>query len=148
MPGSEALVMAAWLTGFGWFAKQARDYLKEKSKVESEKAAVTSVKPAAEPLKGSQPLPLGMKPMIGPQWPVKAGPFPARPGLRTFPSIRKTEDRAPAPAPATPVSTAPGPATPDNANKPGFIYQRPTLPERKPKLPYNWPGQRDKKPKR
>ncbi len=31
--------------------------------------------------------------------------------------------------------------------KPVFVYERPTLPDRKPKLPANWPGRQDKKPK-
>jgi hypothetical protein len=51
----------------------------------------------------------------------------------------------PAPTPA-PASQAPG--TPSNPNKPAFVYERPTLPDRKPKLPNNWPGRPDKKPKR
>jgi len=148
MPGYEALVMAAWLTGFGWFAKQLRDYSKERSKVESEKAAAAAPKPAAEAQKGPVALPSGMKPMIGLKWPVKSGPFPARPGLRTAPSIppELAQKTAGQPAPSA-TQTAPAGANP-NGKAPGFTYQRPTLPDRKPKLPYNWPGQKNKKPKR
>ncbi len=47
------------------------------------------------------------------------------------------------PAPAVQTTGAPS-----NPNKPVFVYERPTLPDRKPKLPNNWPGRRDKKPKR
>jgi hypothetical protein len=65
------------------------------------------------------PLSPNLKPMIGPQWPLN------------------TEPRAPRPAP----SGGPG-------KKPLFVYERPTLPDRKPKLPANWPGRQDKKPKR
>jgi len=148
MPLTEALVIAAWLTGFGWFAKQLRDYFQEKSKVDNENAAAAA-KPAPEQAKGPQPLPPGMKPMIGLKWPVKSGPFPNRPGLRSAPSIPSPSDQAPANGTsAAPVVAPPTPAAPGNANKPGFVYQRPTLPDRKPKLPHNWPGQKDKKPKR
>ena len=149
MGGYEALVMAAWLTGAAWFAKQVREYYREKSKVENEKAAATAAKPPGNAPEGKLPLPPGMKPMIGPQWPVKAGPFPNRPGLRTAPSIPPRTDREPANGtPAAPVTASPAPGAPGNANKPGFVYQRPTLPDRKIKLPYNWPEQKNKKPKR
>jgi hypothetical protein len=146
MGGYDALVLAAWLTGFGWFARQMRDYFREKSKAENEKAA-SAAKQGAEPPKGPLPLPPGMKPMIGPQWPVKAGPFPTRPGLRSAPSVPPTliEKQAGQTSPATQA----GPANSNsNAKKSGFIYQRPTLPDRKPKLPHNWLGQNAKKPKR
>jgi len=153
MPGSEALVIAAWLTGLGWFAKQLRDYFGEKSQVANEKVAAATAKSETEAPKGPITLPAGMKPIIGLKWPVKSGPFPNRPGLRTAPSIPPEANRAPANgapkgAPAAPAATEPPPTTPDNANKPGFLYQRPTLPDRKPKLPYNWQTQKDKKPKR
>jgi len=50
----------------------------------------------------------------------------------------------------------PSPAGQNGKTKPVFVYERPTLPDRKPKLPANWPGQQhkkttgeqDKKPKR
>jgi hypothetical protein len=150
MSGYESLVIAAWLTGLGWFAKQLRDYFGEKSKVANEKAAAESAKPAAEAPKGPIALPQGMKPMIGLKWPVKSGPFPSRPGLRTAPSIPPATVEKAA-GPTSPLATQAGPATESNSNanakKPGFVYQRPTLPDRKPKLPHNWPGQNNKKPK-
>ena len=64
------------------------------------------------------PLSPNMKPMIGPQWPLRTPGGPQQPG---------------------PV-TGPG-------KKQAFVYERPTLPDRKPKLPANWPGRKDKKPK-
>ena len=144
-----SLVAGAWVAGAVWFGKQFRGYLSEKAKTEEAKATAPNT---PEPSNGKVVLPPGMKPMIGPQWPVKSGVFPARPGLRKFPSVPKPEDRAPAapaaPAPAASVSAAPGPAAPGNANKPAFVYERPTLPDRKPKLPHNWPGRGPKKPKR
>jgi hypothetical protein len=151
-----SLVAGAWVAVAVWFGKQFVGYVKEKEKTVKAKAAAAAAaapKPA-EPPNGKVALPPGMKPMIGPQWPVKSGAFPTRPGLRTFPSVPKTADHAPsaprpaAPAPATPVSTVPGPAAPGNANKSGFVYERPTLPDRKPKLPRNWQGQEPKKPRR
>ncbi|HTT32915.1 MAG TPA: hypothetical protein VMH48_04890 [Methylomirabilota bacterium] len=150
MTGYEALVIAAWLTGFAWFARMLRDYFREKSKVKGEKEAATAAKPEAEAAKGPASLPAGMKPIIGLKWPVKSGPFPNRPGLRTAPSIPpELADKAA--TQTTPAATQAGPPNStwnSNANKPGFVYQRPTLPDRKPKLPHNWPGQNNKKPKR
>jgi len=151
-----SLVAGAWVAGAVWFGKQLKGYWGEKEKVREAKEAAA---PKPEPSNGSVALPPGMKPMIGLKWPVKSGPFPTRPGLRTAPSIPKPEDRAPnAPAPAAQkpaasppaaaVTTAPGAAAPGNATKLGFVYERPTLPDRKPKLPHNWPGKKDKKPKR
>jgi len=148
MGGYEALVMAAWLTGFGWFARQMRDYFREKSKAENGKATATPAKPAGDAPKGPPVLPPGMKPMIGPQWPVKAGPFPTRPGIRMAPSVPATvlEKQG---VPTPPAATQSGPSSSNaNSKKPGFVYERPTLPDRKIKLPHNWPGQKDKKPKR
>jgi hypothetical protein len=40
------------------------------------------------------------------------------------------------------------PAAGQQGKKPIFVYERPTLPDRKTKLPHNWPGQKNKKPKR
>jgi hypothetical protein len=65
------------------------------------------------------PLSPNMKPIIGPQWPLKTGGIPGQ--------------------------TKPSPAAPNGKSKPAFVYERPTLPDRKPKLPANWPGQPNKK---
>jgi hypothetical protein len=51
--------------------------------------------------------------------------------------------------PQWPLKTEPGAAKPgQQGKKPVFVYERPTLPDRKPKFPANWAGQPDKKPKK
>jgi hypothetical protein len=67
----------------------------------------------------AKPLSPHFKPMIGPQWPLKTAPGAALPAK-------------------------PG----QQGKKPVFVYERPTLPDRKPKFPANWAGQQDKKPKK
>jgi len=67
----------------------------------------------------AKPLSPNFKPMIGPQWPLKTAPGAALPAK-------------------------PG----QQGKKPVFVYERPTLPDRKPKFPANWAGQQDKKPKK
>src|SRR6267143_1684622 len=67
----------------------------------------------------------------------------ARPAQRSVRPAREARKPAQTPAPA---GQAPG--APSNPSKPAFVYERPTLPDRKPKLPNNWPGRADKKPKR
>ena len=118
----DAAVLGLWIAGITWFARQAKLYYKEKSNP-------VAVKKTAQPVQATPPqpngkLPPGMKPMIGPQWPLK----PAQKASQPPPGQQS--------------------ATPGTANKPAFVYERPTLPDRKPKLPANWPGRQDKKPKR
>ncbi|HYL84344.1 MAG TPA: hypothetical protein VE263_08925 [Candidatus Angelobacter sp.] len=150
---ANALVGGAWVAGAVWFGKQLKGYFGEKAKEKEKKAAAATPKPA-EGSNGKLLLPPGMKPMIGPQWPLRSGPWPTRPGLRTAPSLPKAMEGAPAapapaaPTPKAPVQPAPAPAAPGSANKPSFVYERPTLPDRKPKLPHNWAGHETKKPKR
>jgi len=67
----------------------------------------------------AKPLSPNFKPMIGPQWPLKTQPGAALPAK-------------------------PG----QQGKKPVFVYERPTLPDRKPKFPANWAGKQDKKPKK
>lgn len=115
------LVLGLWVTGFTWFVRLVRQYFKERSKPRMKKLETPPIKTQAPTDKVQ--LPPGMKPMIGPQWPVKS----AQPG-------------APQPAQDSPA--------PGNNKKPAFVYERPTLPDRKPKLPANWAGAKNKKPKR
>jgi hypothetical protein len=131
----EAFVVGLWVTGFTWFGRQLKGYFSQRANAKPEQQLAESVKAPDLP-KGPQSLPPGMKPMIGPQWPLKTGPGPVQPV------------RWPRPAPAVPGPTVPSSEAPGNQNKPGFVYERPTLPDRKPKLPANWPGQPNKKPKR
>jgi hypothetical protein len=67
----------------------------------------------------AKPLSSNFKPMIGPQWPLKTAPGESK-------------------------RAQPG----QQGKKPVFVYERPTLPDRKPKFPANWAGQQDKKPKK
>jgi hypothetical protein len=73
----------------------------------------------AQPKVVAKPLSPNFKPMIGPQWPLKTQP-------------------------AATLPAKPG----QQGKKPVFVYERPTLPDRKPKFPANWAGQQDKKPKK
>jgi hypothetical protein len=115
-----AIVLGLWVTGFAWFARQLRQYFKEQSTPETKKKMKPPVKTFSQT--GKVQLAPGMKPMIGPQWPIKSGQ----------------------PLPQASQSSP----TPGNPKKPAFVYERPTLPDRKPKLPANWAGTQDKKPKR
>jgi hypothetical protein len=117
MGSSDALVMGLWVAGLTWFAWQVRQYYKEKLNPAPAKKSARITKAPNQVTK--IPLSPNLKPMIGPQWPLKTEPRPSQP--------------------------APGGG---QAKKPVFVYERPTLPDRKPKLPANWPGRQDKKPKR
>ena len=149
-----AVIVAAWITAATWFARQWRGYLAEKAK--NEKTVPPPAPSPAPTPRRSLPLPPGMKPMIGPQWPV-------RPGAQTvWPKLpRRTKKVAPAtPSPALAVGSAVVPAQQNQtseANSPEkkerFVYERPTLPDRPPRLPNNWvhPDKKkakNKKPKR
>jgi len=128
MDTSTSLIVGLWVAGLTWFARQLKGYFKEKSEPAAKKKRVEAAKTAAQPAKMS--LSPNIKPIIGPQWPMKTG--------------------------VTPGPAKPNPAPPNGKSKPAFVYERPTLPDRKPKLPANWPGQppkkaagqQDKKPKR
>jgi hypothetical protein len=151
MSGYDAVVVGAWLAGFVWMTRQVRGYYQEKSKVTNGKTIEQAPQTSAGSGNGALQLPSSMKPMIGPQWPLKTGPWPARPRLGQLPTAQTPITRPPAAsAPTNSASSTPDPALPRNPNKPAFIYERPTLPDRKPKLPHNWQEQqkqKDKKPK-
>jgi hypothetical protein len=139
-----AVVVAAWIAAILWFAKQGQGYLAERSKSDNEKPAPPPAPVPAQTQKGPLPLPPGMKPMIGPQWPVRTRTRPAWPGLPK----EQTETLAHTPTVRTPgAPTAPNQTNGTNSNqkKQGFVYERPTLPDRKPKLPHNWADSDDKK---
>jgi hypothetical protein len=116
MDTSDALVMGLWVAGGTWFTWQLRKYFKEKSSPVLAKRSSLSAKAPEQADKVL--LSPNLKPMIGPQWPLK------------------TEAGAGQAAPSG-----------GSGKKPAFVYTRPTLPDRKPKLPANWPGRREKKPK-
>ena len=136
----DAVVIGLWVGGFLWCARVFRRYRGgQASPGRIEKSTQAFQTP---PQVSAKPLFANFKPMIGPQWPLKAVPGAARPAQR---SIRPAQESAkPAQTPG-PAGQAPG--APGNPNKPAFLYERPTLPDRKPKLPANWAGQQNKKPK-
>lgn len=149
-----ALIVAAWITASIWFAHQWQSYLAEKEKKEK-----TVPPPAPSPAptpKRPWPLPAGMKPMIGPQWPVRPGARPVWPKLPKQP--KRTAPAAPSPDPAVGPSAVPAQRsqaseTDSPEQKQRFVYERPTLPDRAPKLPNNWVSRdkkkaKNKKPKR
>lgn len=117
LSGYDAIVTGLWVGGFMWFAGQVRRYRNERTRP----ARVENSKPGAQlpPPIGALPLTANFKPMIGPQWPLRPVKGTALPA----------QNRGP------------------QGKKPVFVYERPTLPDRKPKLPNNWPGQQNKKPK-
>ena len=153
-----ALIVAAWITALIWFAHQWKGYLAEKSKSENHKATPPPGPTRMQASKGPLPLPSGMKPMIGPQWPVRPGSRPVWPRL---PKKQPTTGAPPAAPSETPVvhtsaaqelsSQTSETNSPEKNRR--FVYERPTLPDRTPKLPNNWvnPGSKkakNKKPKR
>ena len=141
LSGYDAIVTGLWVGGFTWFAWQVSRYRKEQTGTGSTAKSGQAVQAAPQMTK--MPLPPNMKPMIGPQWPLKALPRPATSVQRALRPAPESMKPAEMPAPA-----GQAPVTPSNPNKPAFVYERPTLPDRKPKLPNNWPGRPDKKPKR
>jgi hypothetical protein len=122
----DAGVLGLWVAGIGWFASQAKLYREEKAKPQMKKKPSAAL--ATQAQNGKVQLPTGMKPMIGPQWPPKS------PQPRPLPLPQPSQS-----------SPAPGK---DTNKKPAFLYERPTLPDRKPKFPANWAGTPNKKPKR
>ena len=149
--GYNAVVIGAWVTAILWCAHQLKDYFTEKSKTENGKTSAPQPQAATETAKGPLPLPSGMKPMIGLQWPVKSGARPSWPKLppKSPPKLLKEQPAAPEPqAIQPPAATWPQTSQADsNEKKRAFVYERPTLPDRKPKLPNNWGDLNDQKPK-
>jgi hypothetical protein len=144
LSGYDAIVTGLWAGGFTWFAWQVRRYRKEQAGPGSREKSQRAVQ--APPQIMNMPLSPNLKPMIGPQWPLKTLPGAARP-VQWPVKPAAQESRKPAQTPP-PAPAGQAPEAPNNPNKPAFVYERPTLPDRKPRLPNNWPGQQDKKPKR
>ena len=117
MSAYNAILVGLWLTVGAWFARQLKLYLKERA---NPKPAKRSTQPALTQRPGDNGArPPALKPMVGTHWPLKSAPRPPEP----------VQD----------------PGVP--GYKKAFVYERPTLPDRKPKLPANWPGRQNKKPK-
>src|SRR5467141_3418347 len=143
LSGYDAIVTGLWVGGFMWAAWVLRRYRKEQAspgRIEKYTQAVQKPQQAS-----AKPLSANFKPMIGPQWPLKAVPGASRPVQR---SVRPTQDSSKPTQTPGPAGQTPGaPEAPSNRGKRAFVYERPTLPDRKPKLPANWAGKPDKKPK-
>ena len=147
LSGYDAIASGLWAGGVLWFGSQVRGYLRERASAGSREKSKQAVQAPGQTM--NQPLPANMKPMIGPQWPLRTLPGTAR----AWPSQRSVkpapqDSKKPAPAPASASAPVGSDAASGTPNKPAFVYQRPTLPDRKPKLPANWAAQEDKKPKR
>jgi hypothetical protein len=140
LSGYDAVVIGMWAGGFMWCAWVLRRYRKEQAGPgRIEKSAQTVEKP--QQVSGKQLSP-NFKPMIGPQWPLKPAPGAPRQLQRSVRPAQESLKPAQAPGPAGQF-----PDAPDESGKRAFVYERPTLPDRKPKLPNNWAGQQNKKPK-
>jgi hypothetical protein len=142
LSGYDAIVTGLWAGGFTWFAWQVKLYRKAEAGPGSREKSQQAVQ--APPQMMNMPLSPNLKPMIGPQWPLKTLPGAARP-VQWPVKPAAQESRKPA---QTPARAGQDPGAPSNPTKPAFVYERPKLPDRKPKLPANWVGQPDKKPKR
>jgi len=142
LSGYDAIVTGLWAGGFTWFAWQVKLYRKAEAGPGSREKSQQAVQ--APPQMMNMPLSPNLKPMIGPQWPLKTLPGAARP-VQWPVKPAEQESRKPA---QTPARAGQDPGAPSNPPKPAFVYERPKLPDRKPKLPANWVGQPDKKPKR
>src|SRR5437667_10379299 len=130
LSGYDAIVTGLWVGGLTWFAWQVSRYRKEQTGKGSTAKSGQAVQAAPQMTK--KPLPPNMKPMVGPQWPLKTLP---RPAMSVQRSLRPApESRKPAETPA-PAGQAPG--SPSNPNKRAFVYERLTRPDRKPRLPNN-----------
>jgi len=141
LSGYDAIVTGLWVGGFTWCAGVLRRYRKEQASTGSAEKSRQAVQATHQMV--NNPLPPNMKPMIGPQWPLKTSPGAARPAQKSVRAGQQPMKPAQTPAPVSQT-----PVAPSNPNKPAFVYERPTLPDRKPKLPANWAGKQDKKPKR
>jgi hypothetical protein len=140
LSGYNAVVMGLWAGGFTWFAGLVRRYRKEQKRSGLNEKSREPVQAPPQIIK--QQLPPNMKPMIGPQWPLKNKAGRTRPVQ--WPQPPKTTASGQTPA----VPSPPGQSASSDENRPAFVYERPTLPDRKPKLPNNWAGPKGKKPKR
>jgi hypothetical protein len=148
LDGYDAIVTGLWVGGILWFGWVFKNYRKKRAIAGSIEKSVSAAQTSWEMIKNSPHA--NMKPMIGPQWPLRTTPGALRPLQRSIRPVKEpvkpVQTPPQSPAQAGPVEAAP--AAPGSANKRGFVYERPTLPDRKPKLPNNWPGRPDKKPKR
>src|SRR6267378_1589932 len=72
LSGYDAIVTGLWAGGFTWFAWQVRRYRQEQRSASSSERSRQALR--APPQMMNPALPPNMKPMIGPQWPLKTMP--------------------------------------------------------------------------
>jgi hypothetical protein len=147
LSGYDAVVTGLWVGGILWFGWVLKNYRNERAITGTvEKTGQATRAPAQMT---NQLASQNMKPMIGPQWPLKTTPSAPRPVLRSIRPAKGPMKPLQTPAQtASPAGEVQGaPAAPNNPSKRAFVYERPTLPDRKPKLPANWAGKQNKKPK-
>ncbi len=147
LSGYDAVVTGLWVGGILWFGWQLWNYRKTQAITGSIEKTMQPAQASPEMMK-SLPHP-NMKPMIGPQWQMKTfrgAPRPIQRSIRPAKEpMKPVQTPGQTPAPAGQVQGAP--AAPNNPNKRAFVYERPTLPDRKPKFPANWEDKPNKKPK-
>ncbi len=147
LSGYDAVVTGLWVGGILWFGWQLWNYRKTQAITGSIEKTMQPAQASPEMMK-SLPHP-NMKPMIGPQWQVKTLRGTPRPIQRSTRPTKEANKPAQTPlqtpAPAGQVQGAPAP--PGNPSNRAFVYERPTLPDRKPKFPANWEDKPNKKPK-
>ncbi len=114
-----AVVIGAWVTAILWCGHQLKDYFVEKSK------AVNGKTHAPQP--GGRP-----------SW-------PKLPKQRQVATAQAATSQTPADQTSTVQTPGQMPETGSGEKKRAFVYERPTLPDRKPKLPHNWANLNDKK---
>ena len=139
-----AVVIGAWVTAILWSAHQLKEYFAEKSGGENGKTPAPQPQAQAQAPKGAVPLPPGMKPIIGVQWPVKRGARPSWPKLQKEQPASGAQTSTIQPPTTTSTETTP---TNWNEKKRAFVYERPTLPDRPAKLPNNWANANEKNQK-
>jgi hypothetical protein len=144
LSGYDAIVIGLWVGGFMWAGWVFRRYRKEQA---SPARIGKSTQAVDKPQQFSaKPVSANFKPMVGPQWPLKPVSGAARNAQWRGRPAQESMKPVQTPGPAGQTPGAPG--APSNPGGKAFVYERPTLPDRKPKLPNNWAGQEDKKPKR
>jgi hypothetical protein len=147
LDGTDSILTGLWVGGILWFGWVLKNYRKERAITGTVGKTGQATRALAQMT--NQVLSPNMKPMIGPQWPAKTIPGAPRPALRSIRPAKEPMNPVQTPAktqaPVGQVQATPGaPGSPVKR----FVYERPTLPDRKPKLPANWADKQDKKPKR
>src|SRR5712664_537599 len=115
LSGYDAIVTGLWVGGFMWAAWVFRSYRKEQASPGKMEKSKQVIQPRGEMI--ANPLSPNFKPMIGPQWPLKAVPGASRPAQR---SVRPAQDSSrPAQTPGSAGQTPGGPGGAEQSGKEG-----------------------------